>query len=262
MRSARWPAPPWWASIASGAIWAMWRGPGRWRCCRCNRFRGGDRRGRRPHRALGPLGRVRSAPAARSAPSRTTPSAACGPTADRRGARRRARPGGSPQAPQTTASRVRNLGTRWTSRPLPGWLKRLAVIGFSSSDSEELRVRKTVLVLSSTLMASLSFVWVATYAALGLWVSAAIPLGYQVASAISIYVFARTRRYLLFRRSQLWMSLLLPFALQWSLGGFTTSSAVSLWAFTAPLGALLFVGARQAVPWFLTFVALVGVSGV
>ena len=71
-------------------------------------------------------------------------------------------------------------------------------------------------------MASLAFVWVATYAALGLW--AAIPFAYQVASAISIYTFARTRRYRLFRTSQLWMSLLLPFALQWSLGGFMTSS--------------------------------------
>jgi class 3 adenylate cyclase len=128
------------------------------------------------------------------------------------------------------------------------------------SDSEELRVRKTVLVLSSTLMASLSFVWVATYAALGLWVCAAIPFAYQVASAASIYTFARTRRYLLFRRSQLWMSLLLPFALQWSLGGFRTASAVALWAVTAPLGALLFVGARQAVPWFAAFVGLVAVS--
>jgi class 3 adenylate cyclase len=56
------------------------------------------------------------------------------------------------------------------------------------------------------------------------------------------------------------MSLLLPFALQWSLGGFENSSAVSLWAFTSPLGALLFVGARQAVPWFAAFVALVVAS--
>jgi adenylate cyclase len=92
-------------------------------------------------------------------------------------------------------------------------------------------------------------------------VSAAIPFAYQVASAVSIYTFARTRRYRLFRRSQLWMSLLLPFLLQWSLGGFLTSSAVSLWAVTSPLGALLFVGARQSVPWFAAFVGLVAVSG-
>jgi class 3 adenylate cyclase len=139
-------------------------------------------------------------------------------------------------------------------------LRRLAEIGALPSDTEELRVRKAVLVLSSSLMASLAFIWVATYLALGLWVSAAIPFAYQVASEASIYTFARTRRYRLFRRSQLWMSLLLPFLLQWSLGGFGNSSAVSLWAFTAPLGALLFVGARQAIPWFLGFVGLVAVS--
>jgi class 3 adenylate cyclase len=143
---------------------------------------------------------------------------------------------------------------------LPAWLRRLAHIGALPSDSEELRVRKAVLILSSTLMASLAFIWVVTYAALGLWVSAAIPLAYQLASLASICTFARTYRYRLFRRSQLWLTLLLPFALQWSLGGFANSSAVSLWAFTAPLGALLFVGASEAVPWFLGFVALVVVS--
>jgi adenylate cyclase len=153
------------------------------------------------------------------------------------------------------------LQRRWTMGRLPGWLRRLVEIGALPSDSGELRVRKAVLVLSSTLMASLASVWVVTYASLGLWVSAAIPLGYQVASAASIYTFARTHRYLLFRGSQLCMSLLLPFALQWSLGGFETSSAVCLWAITSPLGALLFVGARQAVPWFVAFAGLVAVSG-
>src|SRR6478609_843341 len=48
-----------------------------------------------------------------------------------------------------------------------------------------------------------------------------------------------------------------PFALQWSLGGFELSSAVCLWGVTSPLGALLFVGARQALPWFAAFAGLV-----
>jgi class 3 adenylate cyclase len=138
----------------------------------------------------------------------------------------------------------------------------LAAIGAEPSDTDELRVRKTVLTLSSTLMASLACAWVITYAALGLWLPAVLPFVYQVASAAGIVVFARTRRYRLFRRSQLWLSLLLPFALQWSLGGFENSSAVCLWAITAPLGALMFVGARQATPWFAGFVALVAVSGI
>lgn len=149
----------------------------------------------------------------------------------------------------------------WAMERSPRWLHRLVQIGALESDSGELRVRKAVLVLSSTLMASLSLLWVVTYASLGLWVSAAIPFGYQIASAASIYTFARTRRYLLFRRSQLCMSLLLPFALQCSLGGFEASSAVCLWAITSPFGALLFVGARQSVPWFVAFVGLVAISG-
>jgi adenylate cyclase len=140
-------------------------------------------------------------------------------------------------------------------------LRRLAELGAAPSDSEELRVRKAVLTLSSTMMASLACVWVVTYAVLGLWVSAAIPFVYQLATALSIWTFARTRRYQLFRRSQLWMSLVLPFVLQWSLGGFRTASAVCLWGFTAPVGALLFVGARPAVRWFVAFGALVVVSG-
>jgi len=144
---------------------------------------------------------------------------------------------------------------------LPGWLRRLTELGSLPSDSKELRLRKSVLVLSSSLMATLAFAWVCTYAVLGLWLSAVIPFAYQLASVASIYTFARTHRYRLFRASQLLMSLLLPFALQWSLGGFASSSAVALWAFTAPVGALLFVGARQAVPWFLAFAALVVFSG-
>jgi class 3 adenylate cyclase len=133
-------------------------------------------------------------------------------------------------------------------------------VGAAPADPEELRVRKAVLVLSAALMAALTWVWIVAYASLGLWASAAIPLGYQVASAVSLVTFARTRRYRLFRTSQLCMSLALPFALQWSLGGFETSSAVCLWAITSPLGALLFVGPREGVPWFAAFVALVAIS--
>ena len=147
------------------------------------------------------------------------------------------------------------------SRRLPNWLRQLIALGGLPSDSGELRLRKAVLVLSSSLMATLAFLWVGTYAILGLWLPAAIPFAYQLATAASLWAFARTRRYRLFRTSQLLMSLLLPFALQWSLGGFENSSAVALWAFACPIGALLFVGVRQAIPWFAAFAALVAVSG-
>jgi class 3 adenylate cyclase len=56
--------------------------------------------------------------------------------------------------------------------------------------------------------------------------------------------------------------LVLPFLLQWSLGGFVESSAVSLWAFVAPLCAMMFLGARAAIPWFAAFILLLVVSAV
>jgi len=139
-------------------------------------------------------------------------------------------------------------------------VERAASVGSLPSDTPEERLRKSALVLSALLIAIASFVWVGTYAALGLWLSALIPFGYQVASMLGLAFFARTKRYDIYRASQVGLILVLPFLLQWSLGGFVPSSAVAIWAFVAPLGALVFYGPRPAIAWFAAFLALVAVS--
>jgi guanylate cyclase len=136
----------------------------------------------------------------------------------------------------------------------------LAGIGALPTDTPDEALRKEVLVLSASLITALAIVWVITYWALGLHVSATIPLCYQVVSVINISVFARTKRYRFFRLSELALSLLLPFILQLSLGGFVPSSGVILWSFTAPLGALLFYGRREALPWLIAFALTVGLA--
>src|SRR5680860_198018 len=55
---------------------------------------------------------------------------------------------------------------------------------------------------------------------------------------------------------------LLPFLLQWSLGGYVASSAVSLWAIVAAFGTLFFFSVDASIPWFLAFVVLTLFSGV
>ena len=144
---------------------------------------------------------------------------------------------------------------------LPGRIARLAALGVDQTDSEDERLRKATLTLAATLMATMAIVWVATYWSLGLWRSGAIPFGYQLATAAGLLAFAHTRRFGPFQTSQLVMILALPFLLQASLGGFRTSSAVELWAVTAPLGALLFRGVRRATPWFIAFVVATVASG-
>jgi hypothetical protein len=139
-------------------------------------------------------------------------------------------------------------------------LRRLAALGAVETDTEEERLRRSTLVLSTCLVCVLTPFWVVTYFALGLTVPASIPLGYLVVSIALLIWFARTRRYVPFRTIQLALTLLLPFALQWSLGGFVASSGVSLWALASALGALMFSGTREAVPWFGAYLALLAVS--
>ena len=139
-------------------------------------------------------------------------------------------------------------------------VRRVGAIGSLPSDSPDERLRKSTLVLTSILISMLSCVWVGTYAALGLWLAALIPLGYQVASLLGLAFFARTKRYGAYRSSQIALMILLPFLLQWSLGGFVESGSVCVWAFFAPLAALVFYGPRPAIGWFVVFLALVAFS--
>jgi adenylate cyclase len=108
----------------------------------------------------------------------------------------------------------------------------------------------------------LATVWVVTYLLLGLVVSAAVPFAYQLISVASIGWFVRTGDFSTLRLAQIGAMLVLPFVLQWTLGGYGPSSAVMIWAFAAPLGALVFFGPRQAVLVFAGYVALAVFSGI
>jgi len=138
---------------------------------------------------------------------------------------------------------------------------RLARVGADPNDPDDLRARKTTLVLATVVVIVLATVWVVTYLALGLPASASVPFAYQVLSLVSLVVFARTRAFAAFRTTQLLLITLLPFVLQWSLGGYGASSAVSLWALEGALGAPFFTTASAAVPWFVLFLGLTALSG-
>jgi len=137
---------------------------------------------------------------------------------------------------------------------------RIARVGISERDSPEERIYKEAVNLAALIMSVLACFWVVTYAVLGLWLSSVIPFAYQLVTLSGFVFLARAGRTRAFRRSQLVCMLLLPFLLQWSLGGFAVSGAVALWAVTAPFGALTFQGARASVPWFIGFLGLLGFS--
>jgi len=122
-------------------------------------------------------------------------------------------------------------------------------------------LRRRGLVVTAVSITLLSTVWTSTYLVLDRPVSAAIPFSYQVASVIGLIYLDRTRDFATFALSQLVLMLILPFLLQWSLGGFVNSSAIMVWAFASPLAALVLFTARRATVFFAAYLALAIVSG-
>jgi hypothetical protein len=110
-------------------------------------------------------------------------------------------------------------------------------LGSRPADRPEVRVRKEALVLTAVAITVLATLWVATYLLLDRPLSAAVPFAYQVISIVSLVYFARTGNIAALRLTQVSVMLVLPFVLQWTLGGFANSSAVMVWAFAAPVGA-------------------------
>ena len=75
-------------------------------------------------------------------------------------------------------------GVSWTDR-LPAGLQRLAALAVDVDDPEDLRLDKGMLTLVSSLIAVMSFAWIAIYLAIGLPWSAAVPFAFQSCSSRS-----------------------------------------------------------------------------
>jgi guanylate cyclase len=135
-------------------------------------------------------------------------------------------------------------------------------IGVKEDDSNETRLEKNLLVTSALMMSTAAFLWGVIYGYFDEFAAALIPISYGFLSYLSIILFSIYRRYQFFRSSQILLSLLLPFLLSLALGGFINSSAVVLWSFTCPIGALLFAGRRQSFGWLVVYLVLVALTGI
>lgn len=140
--------------------------------------------------------------------------------------------------------------------------QRALSLGADPGDSEEERLRKTLLVGGAYVLLGVTFIWGAVYYVLGEWLVSLIDLVYIAATVLVLMHFRSTHRYYLLRFSQLLFGLLAPFLLTIALGGFVGSSAVILWSLITPMGALLLHDSRGAMRWsvaYLVFVLLTGI---
>ena len=91
---------------------------------------------------------------------------------------------------------------------------------------------------------------------------ALFPYVYIIFSYASLLIFYRYQKFEYFTFTQLIMLLVMPFFMQWVIGGYEASSGIAIWAILSPIGALMILGTRQSTSWFILFAALAGVSWV
>jgi adenylate cyclase len=129
-------------------------------------------------------------------------------------------------------------------------------VGLDTRDTDETALRKRLAVVLFGGTLPLTVAWSATYLAVGAPRTAAIPAFYSVFTPVNTLIFARTRDLEIFRLTQLFLVLVLPWLVMISLGGFRQSSAVIMWAALSPLGALLLDDLRRTRFWIAGFVIL------
>ena len=153
------------------------------------------------------------------------------------------------------------MNTQTTSIVSQSFIERLRTAGIEPGDSEEVRLSKSLLMLATGLVCAAMMVWLALYSLVGLNFSTDIPMIFLLMLAGNMYLFIRTHRYDFFRVTQLGLFLFLPYGAQWATGNLIVSSGIVLWGLLAPIGAILCIGARESMGWFIAWVVLTALSG-
>ncbi|MBP8213932.1 MAG: adenylate/guanylate cyclase domain-containing protein [Propionivibrio sp.] len=142
-----------------------------------------------------------------------------------------------------------------------GFIEGFRNAGILPSDSEEVRLQKSLLIFATGLISLASMLWLFIYWQLGPQISSTIPFLFQILLVGNLVVYMKTLNFDAFRLIQLSLFLFVPFVAQWSMGNFITASGIGLWALLAPIGAVLFIGAHEALAWFFAYLFFTALSG-
>lgn len=137
------------------------------------------------------------------------------------------------------------------------YFKKCIEIGVLPQDSESVRLKKISITIVPLIMGPAGFIWALIYFSLGHHLSALIPFTYALISIFNLLHFSISKNILVIEKPQMILVLIVPFLLMWSLGGFAQGSYVMMWAFFAPIAALIQDKSSKSLCWFYSFIALV-----
>ena len=132
----------------------------------------------------------------------------------------------------------------------------------SISNPTDSTLGKAILMLLVFAESLVCIFWIYTLSGLGegYAMMAAVPYVYIIISYASLLIFYRSKKFEYFTFTQLVMLLVMPFFMQWAIGGYEASSGIAIWAILSPIGALMILGTKPSTPWFVLFTVLAALS--
>jgi len=143
---------------------------------------------------------------------------------------------------------------------MKNFIVQISRIGIHPTDDDNTVLRKQFLVYQGLAMGIGGFFWGILLIAFNYHWPSVIPFGYAAITVINFYFLHRTKNFVVCRNIQTSFSLLLPFMLQWFLGGFAVSGGVMLWSILALTSSVSYQNTRSAIFWLVAFVVLTLVS--
>ncbi|MFM9838599.1 MAG: PAS domain S-box protein [Cyclobacteriaceae bacterium] len=139
-------------------------------------------------------------------------------------------------------------------------MQRINSIGLVDSDPAMIRAAKNLVVYLALFMSFGGLVWGSLLLYFDLPFAALIPYGYIVLSFFNILNFSFRKNFTTTSTIQITISMLLPFLLQWQLGGFFASGCVMLWSILSLVGSVILLRGRWVYPNLLLYVCFVAFS--
>lgn len=135
-------------------------------------------------------------------------------------------------------------------------------IGIDPKDSEETIIQKNFMIYFGLAMSCGGILWGIISLSLQLYFEGMIPLGYTFLTALNFIQFHTFRNFKQARFFQILISLVLPFAFQFALGGFIASGGVMLWSLISLIISLTFISLRNGLFWLLLYVVFTIAAGI
>ena len=132
----------------------------------------------------------------------------------------------------------------------------MGTIGVGYEDDRRTKTQKLMLVFMAGLMGLGAVCFAIILFAVRLPNQSLIPIGYILITLLNLTAFNDSKNLRLHGNLQIFLSLVLPFALQAWLGGLMASGILCLWSPIALMGSVIIFGGRGMMNWVLTFIGL------